>query len=202
MKAHLAYLRYVLRHKWFVFLACRRLGVSLWQSIVHDWTKFLPVEWHPYVHQFYKPDGSKRDVTRDDGGLQTRRLDEAFNRAWLHHQKQNPHHWQYWVLINDEDGTVALEMPIKYIFEMVADWEGASRAITGNANPAGWYERNAGKMILHYETRQLVEDILRYHYDWKPDTSLKTFEITVEAMSDLKLGDPVYLDKNGKARKA
>lgn len=26
---------------------------------------------------------------------------EAFDLAWLKHQKRNPHHWQYWLLIND-----------------------------------------------------------------------------------------------------
>ncbi len=164
MRAHLAYLRYVLRHKWFVFLACRRLGVPLWRSIIHDWTKFTPAEWFPYVRQFYNPDGSKRQVNRADGGLHTRELDKAFNRAWLHHQKHNPHHWQHWVLINDEDGTVPLRMPIEYVYEMVADWDGARRAITGKSDPAGWYERNAEKMILHYATRHLVEAILELHY--------------------------------------
>ena len=27
--------------------------VPLWQAIIHDWTKFLPCEWFPYVQRFY-----------------------------------------------------------------------------------------------------------------------------------------------------
>lgn len=27
---------------------------------------------------------------------------ENFNRAWLLHIHRNPHHWQHWVLINDD----------------------------------------------------------------------------------------------------
>jgi len=49
---HLAYLRYVLRHKWFVLLACWRAGLY-WRGIVHDWHKFLPSEWFPYVEHFH-----------------------------------------------------------------------------------------------------------------------------------------------------
>ena len=26
---------------------------------------------------------------------------ENFEKAWLLHQKRNPHHWQYWLLVND-----------------------------------------------------------------------------------------------------
>jgi len=53
MQPHLRYLAYVLRHKWHVFIACRGLHVPLWQAIIHDWTKFLPCEWFPYVQRFY-----------------------------------------------------------------------------------------------------------------------------------------------------
>ena len=49
-----------MRHKWYVFLACMRFKVNLWQAISHDWTKFTPSEWFPYVHTFYKKDGSNQ----------------------------------------------------------------------------------------------------------------------------------------------
>ncbi|MFR1480703.1 MAG: DUF5662 family protein [Hydrogeniiclostridium mannosilyticum] len=29
---------------------------------------------------------------------------QAFQRAWLLHIHRNPHHWQHWVLINDDPG--------------------------------------------------------------------------------------------------
>ena len=54
---HINYLKYVMRHKWYVFLACMRFKVNLWQAISHDWTKFTPSEWFPYVHTFYKKMG-------------------------------------------------------------------------------------------------------------------------------------------------
>jgi hypothetical protein len=164
VNAHLQYLLYVLRHKWFVFLACRRLHVPLWRAIIHDWTKFLPSEWFPYVRSFYNPDGSKRETRTDDGTLDSSTVAQEFAAAWLHHQKYNPHHWQYWVVINDEDGTVALPMPTVYIREMVADWDGAGRAITGKSDPVGWYRRNGHKMIMHKSTRFVLENILENYY--------------------------------------
>jgi hypothetical protein len=157
MRAHLAYLRYVLRHKWFVWLAGRELGVSFWQLLVHDWTKFLPCEWLAYVRSFYNPDGTRRkwtDRTPDEK--------ESFNAAWNHHQKLNPHHWQYWVLITDSDEPRqrALPMPMKYVREMVADWIGAGRAITGHNDVVGWYQKNRDSILLHEQTRMQVEKLL------------------------------------------
>lgn len=66
IRAHLSYLKYVLRHKWFVFRECQRVGIT-WRGIVHDMSKFSRAEWEPYVCVFYNPDGSRRDV-RDATG--------------------------------------------------------------------------------------------------------------------------------------
>lgn len=149
MRAHLAYLQYVLRHKWFVFLACWDLHVPLWRALVHDWTKFLPSEWGAYVHTFYAPDGSFRYEESLD-----------FARAWNLHQKRNKHHWQAWLLTWDRGETVPLEMPLTYVREMLADWIGAGRAITGKNETPAWYQKNRANIQLHPQTRQLVEFLL------------------------------------------
>jgi hypothetical protein len=82
MRAHLHYLSYVLRHKWYVAVAGWALGVPLWRLVIHDWTKFTPAEWGPYVRHFF-PAGQIAEPA-------------AFDRAWEHHWTRNPHHWQYW----------------------------------------------------------------------------------------------------------
>lgn len=147
MRAHLAYLRYVLRHKWFVFLACQRLDVPMWQAIVHDWHKFLPSEWGPYVHTFYAPDGSKRYVESP-----------AFAVAWNLHQKRGRHHWQHWLLTWDRGDTIALPMPDRFRREMLADWHGAGRAIMGpSSDTLAWYAKNRDAIRLHPETRAWVD---------------------------------------------
>lgn len=149
MRRHLAYLWYVVRHKWFVFKASRVTGMSIWRALVHDMSKFLPDEWFPYSCTFYKSDGSKQYVETDD-----------FNMAWLKHQHRNKHHWQYWVLTFDDGGSSPVEMPLKYIREMVADWIGAGLAITGRCEVEEWYGKNKDKMALTPRTRRCVETLI------------------------------------------
>lgn len=150
MKRHLMYFKYVLRHKWFVLLACKKVKCSLWRAIIHDFSKFLPSEWFPYAECFYKPDGSKQyNETLD------------FNIAWLMHQHRNKHHHQFWVLKCDDGRLNPMPMPEKYIREMIADWIGAGMAIAGRKSLLPWYEENKAKIVLHDETRNILEQILR-----------------------------------------
>lgn len=94
---HLKYLCYVLRHKWFVLIECCKLGIS-WRGIVHDLSKFTPTEWFPYVEKFYGDRPSPRDAT---GAYDPLSVGGLFDRAWLHHQHYNDHHWQWWILRGD-----------------------------------------------------------------------------------------------------
>lgn len=156
MLKHLKYLRYVLLHKLYVYREGRKLGLGHVQLLVHDWQKFHPVEWFPYVETFY---GDKEGPRRADGGYDPNALGEAFDRAWNHHQKRGPHHWQYYLLPLDDGGTKVLPMPDKYRREMLADWRGAGLAL-GKPNTRGWYEANRDNMILHSETREWIESRL------------------------------------------
>jgi len=156
MRPHLRYLSYVLRHKWHVFVACWALGVPLWQAITHDWQKFTPTEWFPYVAYFCGPKPIQRDKS---GYYDASSVGGAFDRAWLHHQHYGPHHWQHWILRQDDGAIKALEMPVRYAREMVADWIGAGRAL-GKPDCEGWYDANAEKMVLHDSTRALVERVI------------------------------------------
>lgn len=166
IKAHLKYLWYVIRHKWYVFLGCIRYQVPLWQAIVHDLSKFHPAEWTAYVNAFYTENGVTENT---DTGITSINLNPkalAFAKAWNHHQKTNPHHWQYWTIINDDDGhVVTIPMPENYIREMLADWWGAGKAITGKADPRGWYEKKWRTMYLHTATRERVEKMLGFNQD-------------------------------------
>lgn len=153
MKKHLKYLSYVIRHKWFVFLACCSRGI-IWQGIVHDWSKFLPSEWMAYV-EFFNGDPLFHD---------TAKVNDAFDVAWLKHQHRSPHHWQHWVLRNDDGTTVCIEMPRRYVLEMLCDWEGAGRAIMGrSASTPAWYAKNREQILLHSNTRTIVDRALNYH---------------------------------------
>jgi hypothetical protein len=116
------------------------------QLNLHDASKYTDEEYKAYDDYFY--------------GIKTKKVKNDFDYAWLHHIHQNPHHWQHWVLINDEDGTYALEMPENYVIEMISDWWSFSHK-TGNLSEIfEWYKSHKKNMILHENTRKLVEEIL------------------------------------------
>jgi hypothetical protein len=155
MKKHYLYFKYVIRHKWFVAKAGVKVGASWWRLLKHDWSKLTLAEWHPYVNSFY---GQWKYKERPQW------LVESFDAAWLHHQHWNDHHWQHWVLREDSGAIKLLEMPKDCVFEMVADWAGAGRVITGKWEVASWYQLNREKIQLHSATRNLVEILLTNHF--------------------------------------
>lgn len=150
---HLRYLGYVLRHKFYVYQECRKLGVPRTIALLHDWDKFLPDEWLPYVNTFYAPDGTSRYAESPE-----------FAAAWNLHQKRNKHHWQWWLLTRDRGETVFLPMSDLYRREMLADWRGAGRAM-GDPDTTAWYLKNSDKILLHPETRSWIEKQLLVSVD-------------------------------------
>ena len=156
MMKHFKYLRYLLRHKWYVMIECFKAGLY-WRGIVHDMSKFTPTEWFPYVETFYGEKPSPRDKT---GAYNPLAVSDEFDRAWLSHQHNNPHHWQYWILRGDKDTQKVLPMPEQYRIEMLCDWRGAGRAIKGKDETKEWYLANRGKMLIHFKTKDWIEQML------------------------------------------
>lgn len=163
---HLKYLNYLIRHKYFVFVAGLELKVSIWQLLIHDWTKFLPSEWIAYANHFYAeyrrfselPAALKHDYPFE---LCKEYWESKFDYSWNLHQKRNKHHFQFWILTNDSGSTVTLKMPEKYVREMAADWAGAGRAITGKWEVWDYYQKNKEKTLLHPDSRELFERLLK-----------------------------------------
>lgn len=119
----------------------------LMHIIHHDLSKWSNEEFDAYDKYFY-------------GKSKTKEVEEAFNFAWLHHIHANPHHWQHWVLINDDDGTYALEMPEEYVIEMICDHWAFSHKSGNLYEIFDWYKSHKSNMILHKNTKKLYEDIL------------------------------------------
>ena len=113
---------------------------------MHDLSKYSDEEYSAYDEYFY-------------GKEKTEKVESDFNYAWLHHIHANPHHWQYWVLKHDDEPEEALEMPYEYVIEMICDWWSFSFKINRLDEIFSWYE-NHKDMVLHKNTRKLVEDIL------------------------------------------
>ena len=121
-----------------------------WQiGMAHDQSKSYPEEYAAYDAYFY-------------GGNRSYAVVQDFRIAWLHHIHNNPHHWQHWVLINDDpgEGMVIMDMPYNYIIEMICDWWAFSWA-KGNLDEIfNWYDEHKAYMKLSDKTRSTVDDIL------------------------------------------
>lgn len=122
-----------------------------WQiGMAHDASKTNPDEYEAYDAYFY-------------GGNRSYAVVQAFNKAWLMHIHRNPHHWQHWVLINDEpdEGEILIEMPYNYILEMICDWWAFSWAKGNLTEIFKWYEEHKDYIKLHEASRRAVEINLR-----------------------------------------
>ena len=115
----------------------------------HDASKTDPEEYDAYDAYFY---GNNRSYS----------VVQNFKKAWLRHIHNNPHHWQHWILINDEpkEGMVVIDMPYIYVVEMICDWWAFSWK-KGDLNEIfDWYEDRKDYMKLSANTRRSVEYIL------------------------------------------
>ena len=115
----------------------------------HDQSKFNQDEYDAYDAYFY-------------GGNRSYAVVNEFRRAWLLHIHRNPHHWQHWVLINDDpdEGEIVLEMPYNYIIEMICDWWSFSWQKGDLSEIFNWYDEHSIYIKLAPKTRKIVEDIL------------------------------------------
>lgn len=125
----------------------------------HDASKSNKEEYEAYDKYFY-------------GRNKSYQVMQDFNYAWLHHIHNNPHHWQYWILFEDnpegDKPYKCLDMPYNYIIEMICDWWSFSWK-TGNVYEMfSWYAKHKYIIKLSDKTRTTVENILdtiRTHLD-------------------------------------
>lgn len=121
----------------------------------HDRSKYDLEEYVPYLYHFY-PSG---DIDPD-----SKEYKDAYDCAWLRHQKLNPHHWQYWVLIRDSGKIEPLDMPVEHVISMLCDWHSFS-AKDPSSTASRWYYDNGDKMMLSDNTRSLIDKYIVYLED-------------------------------------
>lgn len=162
---YLAYLRYVCRHKFFVFLYCCTLGIP-WRGLTHDLSKFTPSEFGPYARFFFGPPTPHGDARR-----------AAFMHAWHFHYARNPHHWEHWVQPREGRSGVVAKMLRTYAIsgtpigveqaddastlEMIADWLAMAPTRRQTVDPfedaRQFYMAHRDEIILSPRARMLVE---------------------------------------------
>ena len=108
----------VLKHKWYVFIYCTKLGMPI-RGLRHDLSKFTPAEFLESVKYY---DGKISPIT-------VAKRANGYSKAWLHHKGRNKHHYEYWVDENAPEKTPII--PYKYVVEMICDKLSASRVYNG-----------------------------------------------------------------------
>lgn len=150
------------------------------QVLDHDKSKNDKKEYDAYNNYFY----SER----------TPEVEKQFDYAWLHHLHHNKHHWQYWILKEDdsyvEDDKIivkALDMPDNFVLEMIADWWSFSwkqYLTTKNKQDLyeifNWYDEHVDKIVLSNSTKDRVELMLN-----KIKEKLDSHDDTIELINGI-----------------
>lgn len=142
-------------HKLLVMKYCFKAGLYR-QGLTHDLSKYSPSEFLMGV-KYYQGDRSPNNAEREDRG---------YSSAWLHHKGRNKHHIEYWTdyAQGAEKKLVPVEMPKKYVAEMLCDRIAASRIYKKDkytdASPYEYYMSSKEKSMIHPATDKLLTELL------------------------------------------
>lgn len=157
----------ITKHRHAVIRHCRKAGI-LRQGLFHDLSKYSPAEFIPGA-KFYQGFRSPNDMERKIYG---------YSSAWLHHKGRNKHHFEFWTDYNPETRQYGpVKMPVRYVKEMFCDRVAASKIYQGEnytqSHPLEYFLKGKGKRIIHPETSELLEKLLKMLSD---EGEEKTFE--------------------------
>ena len=139
------HLRTINHHKMLVTKTCFKVGLYK-QGILHDLSKYNPVEFIPGVIYFQ---GDRSPINRE------KELKKC-SRGWLHHKGRNPHHFEYWIdySINPNGKLVGMKMSKKYVAEMVIDRICASK----NYLKEKYTDRSALEYYMNGRQMMLIDE--------------------------------------------
>lgn len=130
-----------------------KLGLQVYN---HDRSKYDSEEFNGYCNHWYPQDGSEVEHTAD------RTSDDAsYDYAWSHHQHNNPHHSQYWLIVKDDGEVQALDIPMNYILEMLCDWHSFSQD-PGENTAYDWWMKNRDRFIMSDATIANIDHCIEY----------------------------------------
>ena len=158
----------VCKHKACVMDLCFKAGLYK-QGLFHDMSKFSPTEFCMGVC-YWQGTRSPNDAEREHTGLST---------AWLHHKGRNKHHLEYWIDYSGRrDGVMdGKPMPTRYVIEMFCDRVAACKVYQGDSysplSPLAYYERSKDLIILHPDSRALLESMLQFLAENGEDATMK-----------------------------
>lgn len=166
----------ITRHRHTVIMYCARAGI-FWQGLGHDLSKYTPTEFLAgvkYYQGYRSPNEAEREATGASG-------------AWMHHKGRNRHHFEYWL---DYDPAVRgrmqpVEMPYRYVVEMLCDRLAASRIYRGKnydrTYPLQYFLPGKPHRMIHPVTSDCIENMLRMVAEKGEEETLRYVRAQVKA---------------------
>ncbi|MCR5294981.1 MAG: DUF5662 family protein [Lachnospiraceae bacterium] len=154
----LCHLKTITKHHNLVMSYCIRAGL-IRQGLMHDLSKLSPEEFLVGI-RYYQGTRSPNNAEREKEGK---------SNAWLHHKGRNKHHYEYWIDYSlDPDcktGIAGMQMPRRYVAEMIFDRVSASRVYEGDgytdASPLKYFLGNKEKCwFINDTTKRQMEFLL------------------------------------------
>ena len=146
--------RTITHHRHLVMKNCFKVGLY-WRGLTHDLSKYSPTEfWRgaKYYQGTFSP-------------TQQERREKGYSLAWMHHKGRNRHHFEYWTDLSPETRTYEpVDMPVKYLCEMVADRIAACKTYQGaaytDASPLQYLDRANESRLVHPQTMKRLRFLL------------------------------------------
>ena len=153
MNRFFGHLKNIIVHKYWVYHFGNMMGVNSWRLLMHDMSKFSPIEFWESV-KYYQGTSSPIPACKKDKG---------YSKAWQHHKGRNPHHYEYWT-DNYDSGTTYIEIPEKYVRELVADWLAAGRTYSGKGftvdDELKWWNDCKDSKFIHPNTKKRITELM------------------------------------------
>ena len=145
----------ITEHKLLVMKHCFRIGLYR-QGLMHDLSKYMPIEF--LMGCRYYADGKASPNNNE-------RLDRGYSAAWLHHKGRNRHHFEYWTDLSPVTRTYEpVDMPVRYLCEMVADRIAACKTYQGaaytDASALQYLDRAQESRLVHPNTMKRLRFLL------------------------------------------
>jgi len=174
-KADLKELKYLAKHKLYVYEAGRELGLPRTQLLMHDWSKFKPSLWVPYRNEFFNGKVSKADQA-------------AFDVAKLKHFQTEKHHLN----------RIGKYKPMRYKLESLADSYGLLKAKNKNKSFPSFrewlthipYLQSIANSKLHEEVEKRLAKTAGY------TMNPKAIERITGALAGMLVGNKISTDYN------
>lgn len=144
----------ITKHRFLVMCGCFRVGL-IRQGLTHDLSKYSPTEFWAGA-RYYQGTRSPNTAEREAKG---------YSEAWMHHKGRNRHHYEYWTDMNRQTKCYeSIEMPRKYLVEMVMDRRAACMTYQGkaytDASALNYFMGSRERELMHPNTRRQLEFIL------------------------------------------